>query len=552
MKKTLLSLAAIFIFSIAQAAPRDASEVLSGIVPAPLSISEGEGCFTLKGSRVICDATLDGKTQKAVKKFADVLSTTSGRKCRFSIASAVSAGRGISFAPDSSLGAEAYRITVSRKSVLVEASAREGFLYAIQTLKQMLPVAVYGTEAAKKEDWTLPCCTIDDSPRYRYRSLLLDCGRHFFSVEDIFRYLDIMAVYKCNHFHWHLTEDQGWRLEIKKYPRLTEIGAWRSGTQIGKDRSSSDGVRYGGFYTQEQVRQVIAYADELGITVVPEVDIPGHTQALLAAYPEFGSECSEPLPYEVMTHWGVSKQVLNVGKDETLAFIKDIFDEVIDLFPGEYICLGGDECRKDEWKLDPFCQEKIRQLGFVSDDSTSAEQHLQNYFVAEVMKHITARGRKVLGADELMDGGHIEEGMTIMSWRGTKRGVAAAKRGIDVLMQPTTYCYLDYYQLEDRNVQPLAIGNYLPLSKVYSFDPDCGLDPDAVSHIIGVQMEMWTEYVATPEHIEYMMFPRVFALSEVQWTALERKDYERFLQSVEGHQIKILEKMGYNYCKEHE
>ncbi|MBQ0077314.1 MAG: beta-N-acetylhexosaminidase [Bacteroidales bacterium] len=552
MKKTLLSIAAILVLSVAQAAPRGASEVLSGIVPAPLSISEGEGYFNVKGAKISCTGSLDEKTQKAVEKFANTLGITSGKKCRFSAGAAQPAAKGISFTTDSSLGAEAYRITISPKCVLVEASAREGFLFAIQTIKQMLPVAVYGTQTAKKEDWTLPCCTIEDSPRFGYRGLLLDCGRHFYKEEDILRYLDIMAVYKYNRLHWHLTEDQGWRIEIKKYPRLTEVGAWRSGTQIAKDRSSSDGVRYGGFYTQEQIRRIVAYADELGITIVPEFDIPGHTQALLAAYPEFGSECSLPLPYEVMTHWGVSKQVLNVGKEGTLPFIKDIYDEILDLFPSEYICIGGDECGKDEWKADPFCQAKIRELGFEPEGDVSAEQKLQNYFVAEVMKHITAKGRKVLGADDLMDGGQLEDGVIIMAWRGTKRGIAAANRGIDVLMLPKPYCFLDFYQLEDRDKQPLAIGGYVSLSKAYSFNPTEGLDPEAASHIKGVQAQMWTEYVATPEHLEYMMFPRVFAISEVQWCSSERKDYTRFLQSVEGHQIKILELMGYNYCKENE
>lgn len=467
MKRTVLSAAAVLAATImSYATTRTSDEVFSGIIPAPREIVASDGVFSLKGTKVGYDGRLDEKTRKAVAKFADAISVP----CVNGVV------KGICFVPCKDLAEEEYRISVSKKKVVVEASARAGFLYAIQTLKQMLPVEVYAAGKVCSRDWTLPCCTITDSPRYEYRGMLLDCGRHFFPVEVVRRYLDIMAVYKLNRFHWHLTEDQGWRIEIKKYPRLTEVGAWRSGTQIGKDRSSSDGIPHGGFYTQDQIREIVAYADELGITIVPEVDLPGHMMAALASYPELGFEGSQP--YKVWTRWGVCRQVLNVSKKATIKFLENVIDEVADLFPGEYFCIGGDECPKDEWKADPGCQAMIRELGFVTDEKASAEDRLQNHVMAHIQKRLAAKGKKVLGADEMMEGDLNESDIMIMAWRGTKRGIAAAKKGMEVLMLPSTYCYLDYYQLKDRDIQPLAIGNYLPLSKVYTFNPDEGLSPE--------------------------------------------------------------------------
>jgi len=557
MKKTFLAIAAIFAAFSLQASSRNPGEVLAGIVPAPQSVSAASGTFKVKGANVSCDNTLDAKTQKAVMKFADALTCACGKNCSFAVSMGLRSSadrgsvKGIVFVPTSGMGEEAYKITVGKKSVVVEAASRAGFLYAIQTLKQMLPVAVYGTEPAEKEDWTLPCCMIVDTPRYAYRGMHLDCCRHIFTIEEIYKYLDIMAAYKMNRLHWHITEDQGWRIEIKKYPRLTEVGAFRNGTQIGKDRKSNDGVRYGGYYTQDQVRDLLAYADELGITIVPEVDLPGHMQAALTAYPELGCAGSQPQPYEVWTRWGISRQVLNVGKEETMRFLEDVVSELADLFPSEYFHIGGDECPKDEWKTDPDCQAKIRELGLVTDEKASAEQRLKNYVTARIQKCLAAKGKKVIGWDEVLEG-DLQPGATVMSWRGTKGGIAAANKGFDVLMTPNTFCYLDYYQLKDKDAQPLGIGGYLPLSKVYSFEPTDGMTPEVASHIKGVQANLWTEYIATAEHLEYMLLPRMFAVSEVQWCRPDRKDYDRFTRSVDNHQSKILELLGYNFCKTYE
>lgn len=558
MKKTLLIIAAALSAVSLQASSRNSSDVLAGIVPAPQSVTASKGSFRVKGANVSCDNTLDAKTQKAIMKFADALSCVCGKNCSYAVSMGLrssadkGAVKGIIFVPTSGAGPEAYKISIRKNAVVVEASARAGFLYAIQTLKQMLPVAVYGTEPAEKEDWTLPCCTIVDAPRFGYRGMHLDCCRHIFTLEETKKYLDIMAIYKLNRLHWHITEDQGWRIEVKKYPLLTEIGAFRNGTQIGKDRNSNDGIRYGGYYTQDQVRELIAYADELGITIVPEVDLPGHMQAALSSYPWLGCAGSQPQPYEVWPVWGISRQVLNVGKEETMRFLEDVVSELADLFPGEYFHIGGDECPKDEWKTDPDCQAKIRELGLVSDGKASAEQRLQNYVTARIQKCLAAKGKKVIGWDEVLEG-DLAPGATVMSWRGTKGGIAAANKGFDVLMTPNTFCYFDYRQLKDPDAQPLAIGkHYLPLSTVYSFEPTDGMTPEVAAHIKGVQANLWTEYIATPEHLELMLLPRMFALSEVQWCRPDRKDYERLSKSIDNRQLKILDLLGYNYCKSYE
>ncbi len=550
--KRLLS---IFLLSALAAPLSEAASASIDIVPAPQSVTMGKGSFKVRGATVNCDNTLDLRTQKEVMKFADRLSLVADKANSYATAVGLRASadrgqvKGFVFVPNQGLGKEAYMISVSPKAVVVEASTREGFLFALQTLRQMLPVAVYGTEPAPKEKWTLPCCRIVDQPRFGYRGMHLDCGRHLFSVAEIKKYLDVMAMYKMNRFHWHLTEDQGWRIEVPKFPRLTEVGAYRKGTQIGADRSSNDGVRYGGFYTREQIKEIVAYADDLGITVIPEVDLPGHMQAALASYPELGCEGSQPQPYEVWTRWGISRQVLSVGRESTMRFLEEVVSEVADMFPGEYFHIGGDECPRDEWKTDPDCQAKIRELGLVADEKGSAEDKLQNYVTARIQKCLEAKGKKIIGWDEILQG-ELAPGATVMSWRGTKGGITAAGKGFDVIMTANKWMYFDYRQLEDKDAQPLAIGrSYLPLTKVYSFDPVEGLDASAARYVKGVQANLWTEYVATPEHLEFMLLPRLFALCEVQWCELSRKDVERLKKSITEHQIPIIELLGYNYCK---
>ena len=510
------------------------------VIPMPNDVTLSEGSFNLAGQAFYADASLDQQTHQAIADFWNQLYTVSGKK---SSLGTEDKGQRVRFLPNPELGAEEYTLEVTEKGVTVEASAFGGFFYAIQTLKQMLPAEIYGTAKANA-GWVLPCVRIKDAPRFAYRGVLLDACRHFWSIEETKRFLDICAVYKVNRLHWHLTEDQGWRIEIKKYPRLTEVGAWRNGTCIGKDFSTNDGIRYGGFYTQDEMREIVAYAAERNIIVIPEVDLPGHMVAALAAYPELG--CTGG-PYEVWTRWGVADDVLCVGKEETFTFLEDVLTEVMDIFPSEYINIGGDECPKDRWEACPLCQARIKELGLKAHGGFSAEQQLQCYVTARIQQFINDHGRKIIGWDEILEG-DLAPGATVMSWRGTRGGVEAARQGFDVVMSPNSYMYIDHYQSRERDKEPLCISGYLPVEKVYSYEPYDGMAPGTEGHILGVQANLWTEYIATPEFLEYMLLPRLCAASEVQWCQADRKDYIRFDTALD-HTFRMLDVMGYTYAK---
>ncbi len=510
------------------------------VIPMPNDVTLSEGSFNLAGQDFFADAALDQASHKAIADFWDQLYRVSGKK---STLSSEETGQKVRFIPNPNLGAEEYALNVNDKGVTVEASAFGGFFYAIQTLKQMLPAEIYGNKKVHA-DWVLPCVNILDAPRFDYRGIHLDPCRHFWSIEETKRYIDIAATYKLNRLHWHLTEDQGWRMEIKKYPKLTEVGAWRNGTCIGKDFDSNDGIRYGGFYTQEQMREIVAYAAERNITVIPEVDLPGHMVAALAAYPELG--CTGG-PYEVWTRWGVSEDVLCVGKEETFTFLEDVLTEVMDIFPSEYIHIGGDECPKVRWENCPLCQARIKELGLKAHGNITAEQELQCYVTARIQKFLNDHGRKIIGWDEILEG-NLAEGATVMSWRGTQGGIEAAKRGFDVIMTPNSHMYIDYYQSQERDKEPLCIGGLVTVPRLYSYEPYEGMEPGTEDHILGVQANLWTEYVTSPEFLEYMLLPRLCALSEVQWCNADRKDYNRFDASLD-HTFKMLDIMGYTYAK---
>ncbi len=510
------------------------------VIPMPNDVTLSEGSFNLAGQDFYADAALDQASHKAIADFWDQLYQVSGKK---STLSSEETGQKVRFIPNPNLGAEEYALNVNDKGVTVEASAFGGFFYAIQTLKQMLPAEIYGNKKVHA-DWVLPCVCILDAPRFDYRGIHLDPCRHFWSIEETKRYIDIAATYKLNRLHWHLTEDQGWRMEIKKYPKLTEVGAWRNGTCIGKDFDSNDGIRYGGFYTQEQMREIVAYAAERNITVIPEVDLPGHMVAALAAYPELG--CTGG-PYEVWTRWGVSEDVLCVGKEETFTFLEDVLTEVMDIFPSEYIHIGGDECPKVRWENCPLCQARIKELGLKAHGNITAEQELQCYVTARIQKFLNDHGRKIIGWDEILEG-NLAEGATVMSWRGTQGGIEAAKRGFDVIMTPNSHMYIDYYQSQERDKEPLCIGGLVTVPRLYSYEPYEGMEPGTEDHILGVQANLWTEYVTSPEFLEYMLLPRLCALSEVQWCNADRKDYNRFDASLD-HTFKMLDIMGYTYAK---
>lgn len=526
------------------------------IVPAPAKLEMTKGTFNMKGVVVNCDPAIDHQALKAIRQLADRLTLVSGKLTE--VASPVGLPRvvekgnlkGLYFIQDNSVVPEGYKISVGPKATVVRASDYNGFFYALQTIRQMLPKEIYGKEAAHGANWRIACCEIEDAPRFGYRGVLLDCCRHFFSVDEVKKVLDVMSLFKLNRFHWHLTEDQGWRIEIEKYPKLTEVGAFRNGTMIRREWGSNDGIRHGGYYTKEQIRDIVAYAQARGITIIPEVDMPGHMVAALASYPELGCAGSQPQPYQVLTYWGVSKQVLNVGKEETMKFLEDVCDEVADLFPGEYFNIGGDECPRDEWKTDPDCQAKIKELGLVSDENASAEARLQNYVVARMQKFLATKGKKIIGWDEILEG-ELAEGATVMSWRGTKGGIKAASMGYDVIMSPNIYCYLDHCQSTDLESEPFCITTKperaVTMPKLYGYEPYTDIPEDDRHHILGVQGNLWTEFIGTNEYLEYMLLPRLMALSEVQWCKPENKDYERFIKDLQQHELPILEILGYNY-----
>ena len=519
------------------------------VIPYPQSVEVAKGTFKGAGANFNCDKSVDPKSQALIRALADRMTFVSGRINSYAapvgLGKDYSKVKGFIFLNDTNLADEEYSVDITAKSCIVRASSYNGFLYAIQTLKQLTSVSIFSEDADPSEKFLFPCVRIHDKPRFGYRGMHLDCSRHFFSVEEVKKYLDVMALYKLNRFHWHLTDDQGWRAEIKKYPKLTEVGAFRNGTVIKKDWGSNDGIRYGGYYTQEQMKDVVAYAKNLGIEVIPEIDLPGHMMGVLAAYPELG--CTGG-PYEVWTRWGVSPQVLCPGKEGMFTLLEDVFTELMDIFPYEYIHIGGDECPKDEWEKCPACQARIKELGIKADAHHTAEQFLQSYVTARVQKFLNDHGRKIIGWDEVLEG-ELAKGATVMSWRGTDGGIKASAMGFDVIMTPNTYCYFDYYQSKDLDKEPFGIGGNLPWEKVYGYEPLDGLDAEQQKHILGVQANLWTEYIATPEHLEYMLLPRMTALSEVQWCKPENKNPERFKASLQTESFKIFDILGYNYRK---
>ncbi len=434
---------------------------------------------------------------------------------------------------------EGYCLTADNNRIEIVSSSPAGVFYGIQTLRKSLPV----TECS---EILMPAVTIKDSPRFAYRGAHLDVSRHFFTTDSIKRFIDMLALHNLNRFHWHLTDDQGWRIEIKKYPKLTTVAAERDETVIGRNSGEYDGVHYGPFfYTQEECREIVEYAAERHITVIPEIDLPGHMQAALAAYPEYG--CTGG-PYEVWKMWGVSDNVLCAGNDATLSFIEDVLSEVIEVFPSEYIHIGGDECPKTQWEKCPKCQARIKSLGIKGDKKHSAEMYLQSFVINHAEKFLNSKGRNIIGWDEILEGG-LAPNATVHSWRGVEGGIEAAKQGHDCIMSPTTFMYFDYYQTKYTDDEPLAIGGYVPVEKVYSFEPvNDTLSTDVKKHIIGVQANLWSEYVPTFSHVEYMELPRMAALCEVQWCKPENRDFQDFKQRLLPL-FGIYEKRQYNYAR---
>jgi len=415
---------------------------------------------------------------------------------------------------------EGYLLSVTPKGVRIEGKTEKGVFYGLQTMLQLLPAEIESQEVVSDVTWSIPCVEVKDEPRFKWRGLHLDVCRHFVPVESIKKHLDMMAMFKMNTFHWHLTEDQGWRIEIKKYPLLTEVES---------KRMEGEGIEYGGFYTQEQVKVIVAYAAERMIDVVPEIELPGHALAALTAYPEYS--CTGG-PFKVRNIWGVEPDVYCAGKEETFEFLEDVIDEVVALFPSEYFHIGGDECPKKRWETCKLCQQRIKKEGL------NDEHELQSYFIKRIEKVLLNHGKKMIGWDEILEGG-LAESAAVMSWRGEKGGIEAATHGHDVVMTPGNWCYLDHYQGSNK-VETVAIGGYTTLEESYGYEPvPEKLDSQMVKHVLGTQGNVWTEYMYTPEIVEYCVYPRLIALAEVNWTNKELKDYDHFLKRMDNQFVRL-------------
>jgi hexosaminidase len=506
---------------------KTASQQVLPIVPQPVSVKVYQEKADLSSGVTIAASSDDERKAGAV--LGDFLKTRN--------INAVEEGLAITLktVTDTAIHTEGYRLNILPSGIAIEAQDGPGLFYGVQTLMQL--IGAYGSN--------LPQAEIIDYPRFSYRGLHLDVGRHMFPLDAIKKYIDVMAHHKFNRFHWHLTEDQGWRIEIKKYPRLQEIAAYRKETVIGHastatrgEKKEYDGKRYGGYYTQEEIREIVKYAADRYVTVIPEIELPGHALAALSAYPEFG--CTGG-PYEAATTWGVFDDVFCAGKEGTFEFLQGVLDEVVELFPGKYIHIGGDESPKTRWEACPHCQKRI------TNEKLKDEHELQSYFIQRVEKYLNSKGRQIIGWDEILEGG-LAPNATVMSWRGEEGGIAASKQNHDVIMTPVNWCYFDYYQDSSKS-EPLAPASYTPVKEVYSYEPiPPSLSGEEAKHILGGQANVWTEYIPNTDHLEYMVYPRASAMSEVLWSPRSARNYDNFLLRMKEH-FERLDEWDVNYAK---
>lgn len=512
------------------------------LIPDVKHIVQSDGFFKINNQTLI-ETAEDGK--EIAHSFCDMLAPALGYMLAIQNDSTAGDKPIIQFTLVPSmqhLGNEGYTLSVTPQKIKAQAYAKAGLFYAAQTIRQLLPVEVFSSRAVEGVVWQVPCCVIEDQPRFSWRGAMLDVSRHFFPVEFIYKFIDLLAMHKMNSFHWHLTDDQGWRIEIKKYPRLTEVGAWRKETRSGHENNAAtstspfDGIPHGGFYSQQEIRSIVAYAHKRYINVVPEIDMPGHAQAAIAAYPLLGNTGKT---LEVGTTWGIYENVYNVN-DSTIHFLQDVLDEVLDLFPSPFIHVGGDEVPKTQWKGSPEAQARMKEIGLKNEDE------LQSYFIRRMDQFLTSRGRRLIGWDEILEGG-LAQNATVMSWRGEAGGIAAVQSGHNAVMAPNTHTYLDYYQTKEKAGETLAIGGYLPLEKVYLYEPvPAGISADKRKLILGAQAQLWSEYMPTPARVEYMAFPRLCAFSEVVWRTKGQCDYPAFLSRLNAHQYR-LDQLKVNY-----
>ena len=529
---------AVLILLVACSRTEQAPQVIS-IIPQPASVQAAEGVFKLDRKTTIYVESGDSSLVRTFAFLNERLLKAAGFSLPIIVGDPLQYGgeKGI-FVLNAGLKQEAYHLRISPDRVVVDYGDGAGAFYAVQTILQLLPVNIFASERQRGVKWDLPCCDIEDAPRFPYRGMHLDCCLHFFSMDFLKKYIDVMALHKVNRFHWHLTEDQGWRLEIKKYPLLTEKGQWRKETVIGSLYSGFyDGTPYGGYYSQDEVRELVKYAAERYVTIIPEIELPGHALAAIACYPELS--CGLEDHYETATKWGIFKQVY-CPKEETFKFLEDVFDEVFELFPSELIHIGGDECPKTSWKQCPHCQALIKKLGLKD------EYELQSWFIQRMEKYINSKGRQIIGWDEILQGG-LAPNAKVMSWLGEEGGIKSAQQHHEVVMAPYPKYYLDYWQA-DPDSEPLAMGGPTLLRTMYDYNPV----PDVLSqeerkYIIGVEGCVWTEYMPTPARVEYMAWPRMCAIAEAGWTT-QGKDWDGFTRRLETH-LGRLDKLDVGYCK---
>ena len=499
------------------------------LIPLPAEIKQGTGVFTLTSNTKLVLKTDSVEVKKACDFFLDLINPSTGLNIGYASSSVFP----IVVELDSLIdNCEGYQIKVTPKDISIKAQTPAGIFYAFQTLRQILPPVIESRTIVTNRTWQIPAMEINDAPRFPYRGMMLDVVRHFFSLNDIKHFIDLMAMHKFNYLHLHLTDDQGWRIEITGYPRLQTIGSWRKETMTGHLNDIPrlyDGIRYGGYYTQAELRELVQYAADRHITIVPEIEMPGHATALLAAYPELACSGSS---FEVARDWGVFSNLL-CPREDTFLFLERVLQEVMNIFPGKYIHIGGDECPKEQWQKSEFCRNMKIQNGLQTDNQ------LQTLFMRRIAQFVQSHGRQVIGWDEMIEGGNVE-GATIMSWRGEEEGVNAVRKENNVIMTPYRNCYFDYYQVGNRNNEPLAQGGYLSLSMVYMYDPvPKGLTDDQKQYILGSQGNLWTEYIPDQRQLEYMAYPRACALSEIVWTPPIRKSYNQFLNRLREHSNRL-------------